>query len=377
MTSELNIASFGDVHLGHNNTTTVSIIANLDKAFPDTEETGKLDAIILEGDLFDQSLGLFDPNVMHIKLWMYRFVRMCKKRDIELWVLEGTPSHDWRQSTYLAFANEAGQVGGKVRYIDKLCIEESERLGTILFVPDEWAPETDDTWRQVQQLLDAKGIDKVDFAVVHGSFNYQLPEFVTSPKHLPERYLSIVRHVVFVGHVHKASMFTLPEYEGRCILAGGSFDRLTHGEEEPKGHWRVRIGGPNGNEYKFVENKGAKIYRTVDCRGLSVEDALQKLEEVKSLPEDSAVRVEANKSDAILSNLDLLRKKYPNAAWSSKVAESSKAQTKMLVDLRSNHTQIAITPTNIGELLMARVRSMTSDPQILNRCEQRLSEITQ
>ena len=376
MTSELNIAVFGDVHLGHPNTPTTHILANLNRAFPSSAQMKRLDVLIIEGDLFDRSLHLHDPNVAAIKSWMFRLLRMCVRHDVELWVLEGTPSHDWRQSSWLAFLNEEAQLGAKVKYIDKLAIEYSERLGHVLFVPDEWAPETDDTWRQVQQLLHSRGLEQVDFAVMHGSFTFQLPEFVKSPKHLPERYLSIVRKCVFVGHVHKPACFQLPEFPGRYILAAGSFDRLTHGEEEPKGHWHVSVGGPDGDKLTFVENTGAKIYRTVNCTGLSVEESLEKLESVATLPEDSAVRVEAEKGNAILS-LDVLRKKYPHVSWSSKVAEGPQTQAKMLVDLRSTYTQVPITRSNIRELLMARVRNLTTDPQILNRCEQRLAEITQ
>lgn len=366
---ERNIASFSDVHLGHKNTLTTHILSNLDNAFRSSTAMSQFDAIFLSGDLFDQSLMLHDPAVAHIKSWMFRVLRMCKKHDIELWILEGTPSHDWRQSSWFKFLNEEAEIGAKVYYVDTLSIQFSEKLGSILCVPDEWAPETDDTWRQVQQLLQQHQLEKVDYAMMHGSFAYQLPAHVTSPKHDPERYLSIVDKIITVGHVHKPSQYDR-------ILANGSFDRLTHGEEEPKGWWHIKV-GPNGNEMLFVENKGAKIYRTVDCGELSVDDALTKLDEQSTLPPGSAVRVEASKGAPILSSLDILRKKHPHITWTSKVAEGAQTQTKMLVDLRSNFTQIAITRSNIRELLMERVRSQTSDPVILDRCEQRLMEITQ
>lgn len=368
MTSELNLAVFGDVHLGHPNTPTEHILKNLDRAFPSSAQMKQLDGIFIEGDLFDRSLHLSDPNVAAIKSWMFRFLRMCERHNVELWVLEGTPSHDWRQSSWLKFLNEEAKIGAKMRYVDTLAIEYSERFGHILFIPDEWA-EPDETWMQVQQLLQSRGLTHVDYAVMHGAFTFQLPEFVKSPKHIPERYLGIVRKYIFIGHHHKATQYDR-------ILAAGSFDRLTHGEEEAKGHWHVRVGGADGDRITFVENKGAKIYRTINCQGLSVEEALIKLEEVIALPEDSAVRVEAEKGHAILG-LDLLRKKYPHVSWSSKVAEGVQTQAKMLVDLRSTNVQVAITRNNIREMLMARVKMLVSDPAILNRCEQRLMEITQ
>lgn len=368
MTSELNIAFISDIHLVHPNTPTEHIIRNLDAAFPDTQETGRLDAIVIAGDLFDRPIHMHDPNAILIKLWMVRFLRICAKHRIEVWVLEGTPSHDWRQSAYLVYLNDLAQIGAQVRYIDTLAIEYSPKLGSILFVPDEWAPETDDTWRQVQQLLQQHGLEQVDFAVMHGSFAYQLPEHVKAPKHDMQRYLGIVRKYINVGHVHKPS-----QYER--ILANGSFDRLAHGEEEPKGHWRVQI-GPHGDRLTFVENTGAKIYRTIDCNGLSLDAAMEKLSAVAQLPEGSAVRIMAARGETILSSLEVLRKKYPHLTWSTKPVENAVTQTNLLVDLRSTYQQIPLTKSNLRELLMDRIRGLTNDPRVLSRCDECLMEHT-
>lgn len=369
MNSKLHIASISDVHLGHPNTTTEEIIANLRLAFPDNEETGKLDVIFLGGDLFDRALQLPDPNVFRIKLWAYSFLRMCKKRDIAVRVLEGTPSHDWRQNQLLVSVNELSEINADLKYIDTLQIEHIDKFGIdVLYIPDEWTPETDDTWLQTVQLLKTHGLEKVDYAIIHGSFTFQLPAHVKAPMHIPERYLSIVRKYIFVGHVHKHG-----QYER--ILANGSFDRLAHGEEEAKGHWRVTVGGVNGDELVFVENTTAKIYKTVDCTGLSVEDALRKLEFIRNLPHGSYVRVMANKQDPIVNSLDTLRKTYPFIHFNSKVTDAATVQTNLMVDLRATFQQINITPANITELLMGRLRNMTTDDRVLNRCAQLLSEI--
>lgn len=367
--SELNIASVSDIHLGHPNTPTKEILNNLRKAFPDNEETGKLDIIWFGGDLFDRSMTIHDPNAFEINLWAHGFLRMCAKRDIIVRVLEGTPSHDWRQNQLLPAANELSNIGADLKYVDILSIERIEKLGIdILYIPDEWTPETDDTWMQTVQLLKTHGLEKVDYAVIHGSFTFQLPSHVKSPMHIPERYLSIVRNYIFVGHVHKHG-----QYER--ILANGSFDRLAHGEEEAKGHWRVKVGGATGDKLTFVENKGAKIYRTIECSGLPVEEALKKLEVAKDLPDGSHVRIAATKQDPILSSLDVLRRKYPSLHFTSKVTEVATVQTNLLVDLRSTFQQLNITQSNLTELLMNRIRAMTNDERVIARCAQRLSEI--
>lgn len=369
MSSKLKIASLSDVHLGHPNTTTTEILLNLYRAFPDTEETGELDIIWFGGDLFDRLLNMKDPNVIDIMGWMFDFLTMCKKRDIMVVVLEGTPSHDWAQNKIIVQVNRG--VGADVTYVDTLSIVRHEKLGIdVLYVPDEWRPETDDTWMEVRQLLQAHGLTQVDYTILHGSMAYQLPEHVKSPKHLPERYLGITKHYVFIGHVHKSSKYDR-------ILANGSFDRLSHGEEEPKGHWRVTVGGESGDEIRFVETKGAKIYKTINCTGLELEDALRKLEQVRNLPKGSFVRVQAEKTAAILMSLDVLRKNYPDIRWSSLSQDLKDVQTNLLVDMRATFHQISITRNNIEELLMAKLSGMTSDEKLLSRARARLQEMIQ
>lgn len=371
MNSELHIAEFSDVHLGHANTPTVEILENLRREFPDTEETGKLDIIWIAGDLLDRLLHVNDPNVIEIKIWATEFLSMCKRRNIVVRALEGTPSHDWKQMRLLLQYTNVG-IGADFRYMDTLSIEYIEKFGIhVLYIPDEWG-EPDDTWLQVVQLLQTNGLEKVDFAIMHGNFTYQLPPIAKAPRHIPERYLSIVRNYIFIGHVHLSSRY-------ERILASGSFDRLAHGEESPKGHWRVSMFSDNRpDQVVFRENRNAKIYRTINCGDLSVEEALKTLEKVRQLPDGSHVRVAAPKNHPILTSLDVLRKTYPTMHWTSKVTEdTSTVQTNILVDYRSTFHQINITQDNLRELVLQRVGRLTQDPRLIDRCAQRLSEIVQ
>lgn len=369
MKPKYRFASVSDVHLGHHNTSTSHILKNLRREFPDTEETGKLDTIYIVGDLFDRLLTAPDPDVALIKLWLYSFLSMCGRRDIQVRVLEGTKSHDWGQNKLVEQVKELGKIEVDLKYIDTLSIEYNERFGIhVLYVPDDWRPDTDTTWMEVLQLLQANGLEKVDYAFVHGSFDHQLPPLVKSPKHIGERYLSIVKKYICVGHVHLMSVRDR-------ILANGSFDRISHGEEAPKGHWRVTVGGDDGDDIVFVENKGAQLYKTINCTGLSVEEALRKLEAVKHYPEGSFVRVEANATDPIMSSLDILRKTYTHIkSWGSKESKERDVQAKLLTDMRSEFTELHITRQNIVDLLMARISAKTTDTRLLSRCRQKLEE---
>lgn len=371
MSSEIRVASTSDHHLGHRNTPTSHILDNLDIAFPDNEATGQLDLILFGGDLFDRLLTLDDPDVELIKQWINRFLRMCKRRNIIVRFMRGTPSHDWTQN-WLVMAEEIdSKIGAKVRYVDTLSIEYIDELGiNVLYVPDEWRPETDDTWAEVCQLLQQQGLQQVDFSVIHGCFNYQLPEHVKVPMHIPERYMGITSGYVLGAHIHKPSTY------GKNVLVNGSFDRISHGEEEDKGHWRIVLRPGGTNEATFVVNENARTYITVDCTGMPVEDALATIRDhVRTLPVDSNVRIKAGRRDPISNALDQMRTDYPTYKWSSKVVEDSVTQPKLLVDLRSSFQQVTITPDNIEELLVARLIKDGASPDDIAHCRVHLLEL--
>jgi hypothetical protein len=119
-------------------------------------------------------------------------------------------------------------------------------------------------------------------------FDYQQPEGIrVAEAHDSAAYMSFTRHFIFIGHVHTHSVV------GNAI-AQGSFDRLKHGEEEPKGFVIAYIDEDNGDHVFFVENTKARIYKTVQCYKMDLESTLRYIEEVTTpLPGDSAVRIEA------------------------------------------------------------------------------------
>jgi DNA repair exonuclease SbcCD nuclease subunit len=367
----LRIATFSDVHLGHRRTPTESIIENLKRDIPDTAETGKLDVIFIPGDLFDRFLTLPDTNVYEIHAWIARLLRTCKRRDIVLRVLEGTPSHDWKQSRLVESINENTGIDADARHVPDLSIEHHQRFDMdIMYIPDEWSSDNDDTWKQVQQLLSEHRLEQVDFILMHGQFPYQLPPHVNVPTHDPDRYVSICRHYVFCGHVHIPS-----RYEN--IIVPGSYDRLTHGEEHPKGHWRVLVNPKGDDEVVFYENHGATLYKSVDCCHLSVEEALEKVDQlVEPLLAGSHVRVEADREDPIASSLDVLKRKYPEFNWASKLQSKAKSGKEMLQDMRAKYQTKPITQRTIGDMVGGRLKQMECDDSTIQQCLNALGEVT-
>lgn len=367
---QFSMAHASDIHLGHPKTTATHILANLDRAFPNSKETEELDMIVFDGDVFDRLLNLPDDSVSEIKAWANNFLRRCKLFDIVVRVLEGTPSHDWKQSKIFEELNELGKIGCDVKHVKTLSIEHIERFNkTFLYVPDEWEPEPDDTWKQVKDLLSVNGLDKVDFAVMHGTFPHQLPSHIKVPMHDPVRYLSIVKYIVVIGHIHKPAIF-------ERIYTPGSFDRLGHGEEEPKGHIRFYLNKDDSWSVNFIENVGAKLYKTINCLGLGIDEALEKITTIaKTLPDNSYIRVEADKEDAIVVSLDTLKNKFPNIVWDTKMSTKNKTGREMLVDMRAKYRGLDITKDNIFGLLMERLNNKNYETVISNHCSKLLSEV--
>lgn len=348
--SKVKGASLSDLHLLHRRTPTSLLIKNLYQSLPDNQETADLDIIFLAGDVFDDLATLANENLWEVKIWISNLLRMCKKRNIILRVLEGTPSHDWKQSWLFPMINEIADIGADIKHVKELSIEYIEPIGiSVLYVPDEWGP-TDKTLSQVQELLQAKGLEKVDLAIMHGQFAHQLPSHVTAPKHDASAYLELVRFFIFIGHVHTYSRYDR-------IIAQGSHDRNGHGEEEAKGHVRFEIDLESGeHSAQFVENKGAQRYVTIQCNGLDLQDTLNEIErQIKDLPELSFVRIEADHNNPILANLDAVARRWPMLTWSKLVRKEEKEEKEELENEELHYTPLTITPGNVSGLLMERL----------------------
>lgn len=366
----LKIASISDVHLGHKRTPTSEIVHNLYGAFPDNAETGELDLIVIAGDLWDRLLIAPDDSFSYADPWLAYMLRICARYDIVLRILEGTPSHDWKQSERINTIEQMTKSGADVKYVKDLSIEYIEKLGIhVLYVPDEWETSTDKTLDQARALVRAKGLEQVDFAFMHGTFAYQLPDFVKAQKHDEAAYMALVKHLIFIGHHHSFSNY-------RRIFSHGSFDRLAHGEEEPKGHLRASV---CGGEYdvRFIENKGAKPYVTINCIGLTLEDTLILVDQtVARLPECSNVRIEADQSNPILVNMELLIRNYPTYTWSKLVREADEPERPEYEPQDEVVYQpIAITRDNLSALLLPRLAKHSPSAAVLAAAEEMMKEV--
>lgn len=343
-------ASLSDLHMLHRRTPTTKILSNLDTSIMEDPEMAELDILFIAGDVFDDLATLANESIWEVKIWIARFLKWAKKNNIILRILEGTPSHDWKQSHLFLVINEIAEIGADIKHVKELSIEYIELIGiTVLYVPDEWGP-PDTTKSQVKDLLKAKGLEQVDIAVMHGQFPHQLPSHVTAPTHDPEFYLSITRFLTFIGHVHLRSKYDR-------ILAQGSHDRVAHGEEDPKGFFKFEIDLDSGEYFvTFVENKGAQRYVTISCVGMDLDDTLKQINErVAELPELSFVRVEADADNPVFANMDVLIRKWPMQTWSKLPRKEEKEVAEDLENEELLYTPLLITRDNVSGLFTPRL----------------------
>jgi len=285
--SKISYLVLSDVHLGNNRTKTDYIIDNLHTLIEDNHNMlKKLDIWFIAGDLYDKLLASSSTEFILVNKWLSTLAMYCTKYDIKLRILEGTPSHDWRQVSVFSTTIETLGISLDYKYVDQLSIEYLADLDMhILYVPDEWNNTAEDTYVEVVNLLHKYNIPNVDIAIMHGQFAYQLPMVELPSSHIEDDYLKIVKYYINIGHIHTSSA------HGR-ILAQGSFDRLAHNEEEPKGCMLMNIHHTGDMDFLFLKNKNAYPYRKYDLTELNTSEIIKYItKELRKLKLGTRVRL--------------------------------------------------------------------------------------
>ena len=356
----LYIAELSDIHLGHARTPTEHITTNLLKAFPDNPETAELDLIIYAGDVLDQLIDLPKSSVVtEVEMWILNHLVLCAKHDIEVYIVEGTPRHDRKQSYLFEHINTMYKIGAKITYVQKLSVVRSAKWdATFLFVPDEHAADQHQVYLDAAKAVRDAGLERVDFGIMHSAFEYHYPPGLNLPSLDSDLFLTLVREWIFIGHIHVKQV-------NRRIINAGSFDRLTFGEEEEKGHYRIKAYGNDtvGDEVTFVENVGAKRYDTIDVTGLALPD-VEIAVQAKNMPMGSNLRLLCNKEDQAFfaeRELQATFNTFRLVVKGKKVKEASVAKVDPLKPTRAV-ISVDITPINVKRMLLNRLELQESPP---------------
>lgn len=364
---DLNIISLGDIHLGNKRTTTLEVIHGLNKTFNSMENLSDIDIIFIEGDLFDTLLYNDDNDVRHIHLWQVKFCAMCKKNNIKLRILEGTPSHDMKQSTMFISVNEDYDIMADLKYIDKISVEVfDEWQASVVYIPDEANVMAIDTYHEAVQSIRDAGLENVDMACMHGAFNYQLPFGDDGHCHDIKLWSELVTGVIMIGHIH------VPSHNGK-VVAAGSFDRISHNEEHSKGMCHITLTNDDF-QVKFIENKSAKTYKTINCKDLTTDGLLDTIMKVvDGVRPKSHLRLLGNESDKVALNgaLSYMKSVRPDIFWSKKIELEDKKKQDSSDDkttLTVKYTAVSITPSNILSLCATEMRDRNMGDAEIEQC---------
>lgn len=366
-----------DIHLGHPNTLTEFIIANLNRYFSCDKYFASVDMVVLAGDVYDKILMLGSMEAQLIDRWIGRVRRLAKKHNVLVRVLEGTPLHDRTQPKRFAIHHELALKDNDdkvdLKYVDKVSIEYIERFDIrVLYIPDEANGTTDVTLAQVKELMAQEGIQKVDMGFFHGAFAYQLPDLVNPLKtHDLEAYSELVEKLIYIGHVHERSL------NGKAV-AQGSFDRLGHGTEGMKGFVHSDFEADGTHRTRFVDNPTAMVYKTIFYDGQDIEQGLNHIgHQLKDVPDGSHVRLETDRGNPLLADVPALMLRWPTMHWKTKEKKKAKDATlnQLLLEDSPQETALVVNPGNISKLLMERLAKKNVDPTILAQCYPHLKEL--
>ena len=372
--NELKIASISDIHLFHKKTTTQYIINNLNKYLVNDEFLCDINILFIAGDLFDDGIMFNNEDTSLVTLWVSKLLHICKRNNVTLRILEGTPSHDRNQSKIFLSINELlfGKDGVDLKYIKTLSIEYIDKYNiNVLYVPDEWNHDNADTLIEVKQLLYVNKLEQVDFAIMHGQFEYQMPEIVNhNVKHDSSEYLKIVKHLIFIGHIHQHSSFDR-------IYSHGSFDRLRHGEEEPKGFIKATILKDCNYKVEFIENKNAKTYKTVVCKNEDIDVTLNKLDKiVKKLNPGSFIKILTNTNNPIFTSLSICKERWPDIEWSMDTKDKDTENNKIsFKDSNKIYVPIIINRESIRTLLLNKIKNNNLNEEAMEKCISHIADI--
>lgn len=374
-TGECVCVPLGDIHLLHPVVPTHQVLKCLNFALPDNAQTAMIDILYFTGDLTERSMPFSSTDVHLLIPYIRHVLNMAKKHDIKVRVLEGTPSHDWRQNQIFKSLNDpdpttgSSGIGADLKYIDQVHIEYIDEYGMyVLYIPD-LRVDAEDIWKNVVQKMQHLGIDKVHYTVVHGAFSHQLPPAAISPyTHDPDRYCDITEHHIFANHIHIPSVY-------RNLLAGGSLDRLRHGEEHAKGYIRSYV-SPKGNRHEFVINPHATQFKTLDLSGKNSRECLREINKVLEYQDRLAcIRILADRSDEVYQLSDKLNSIFPHVKFSFDNLKKIKTSVLSVESRESikSLSKVTLTKNNLMSELLDYVDNV--DPNLHSRGESILNEV--
>ena len=362
--TKLRTVSSSDNHLFHPRVPIAHTIEVLDRIIANDEHAAGIDILYFAGDVFDREIPFGSDAVTPIYAWMIRLLRFCSKYDIVLRILYGTPSHDRKQSSRFYDLIEEFKIDVDFKYVNTLSIEFIARFGiNVLYVPDEWRTDPAVTLGEVKDLLAENHLDKVDFAVMHGCFQFQLPPIpkVQMKAHVAEEYLALVRHHIFIGHHHTFSVFDR-------ICSHGSTTRLAHGEEGPKGYVVHDLMDDDSYVLTFVQTPDPWTFKRVQAKGMKISEISSFLTE-SNFRKGSYIEFVAEAEDEVTLSFKDLCKNYSFLNLTLARPKVNRA-VETFEDVDEDRVVHQIGEHNVDDAICEWLARKNVPPEIISQCRE-------
>lgn len=315
------------------------------------DRLSRVDALFITGDFWDRlinSVEMLSEYEEAIDI-VAEILETCKAAKTVLRVLKGTPYHDWDQSKVFVRLNEIAEIGADVRYFDDVHLEKDPTLGVwIAYIPDAIRPAPQQVYDELVEMMKTLGCEKIDYILAHGFFDFQ--NTYGAPAYDTVAFSEIVRYGIFCGHDHGFKQHLK-------VTVPGSFERLTHGDEGPKGILESRV--IHGvHHVTFIENKNAAWLFTKDLSTVNDEVLLQRVEE--------AIKGHCPEREGYLGKLRLFirsdtehrpvlaryEKRVPFKLEISYVSEDEEQEELTEAQAAFTENPVPLTANNIDELLL-------------------------
>lgn len=361
----LTIAVTGDIHLYHPRVPTTRIVKHLKNMFTD-ELLKQLDVIVLNGDILDRRLSLESDDLTTILDWFGKIMRDCKKYNVRLFVLEGTRSHDHKQASLFEFIDKLSRLNCDLHYFDEVTVAELAPGFNAVFVPDEINYDASITAKEVLTAVQLNGMEKVDFAFIHGMFRYQAP-IETPVSHNEEFYEDLVKHRTVINHIHT------PSAKGK-IRAPGSPVRLRHGEEETKGFYVASVKGDDVREW-YVEVENNVVWTTLNVTGQSYSEVCELLDNLSHLEQGANLKLRMSRTCPAKPSIRTIKSDYPHFRFMEDFTDGKQASLgdgdELIVH---NSIKLVLTRDVILDEIKTRMEPMVHDKESLELLDALLKE---
>jgi len=358
----MRILASSDHHTLHQTTPTHHVLGNLSQFFYKDNDLANVDLVLFGGDLMDKLVESPNPDLFKVKEWFKEFTDYCNARNTAVLYLEGTFYHEWGQPRHLV---TVAPTGFDFRYVDTIQVQRYPELDdlTILCIPDNLKAMTpNDIWEAALDVLKANKLDKVDIVLFHQAFHDQLPTKMRHTTHDQSRWESICTYIILSGHIHTPGIVG----KRHCM---GSFDRISHGEEHPKGAYIIDLDKKKETyNVTFWENKRALPYVTLTVtEDISTEALVKQLREFinsKKLPPFSQIRVKGGPADIVTPVIKIFEKEFTQYGFKAKNIKAEEELVEEEVYSESTYCGVSITKDNISTLLAKEAASDFADKGI-------------